>query len=458
MARCKLMGTQSRLRCGFGLALTCMAFFPGKCPGQKLEAQGGTDVLLGESPRIVVSGLMPNEVVTLHSFRQVTTYQPPDYRGDRSLAHAYAQFAADSAGRIDVDSATPRKGTYAGADSLGLLWSGEKEDWSENRLKSPGSVLIELERKGAIAGQLTLQLTDGADRVDVRVVSEKGLNGVFARPKRGAGPLPSILLLHGSEGGSVEEARRNAIRFAGLGYAAFGLNYFSWRGMEGIPKALVNIPVEYLNTARAWLASQADVNTEHVSLWGASKGAEYALVAAANLKWVDRAVACAPSSVVWSGFGRPPEPGEVYSSWSIARKSLPFVPYENYDEVLQGRLSAGGEHRRSLAKASLDTRAAARIPIEKSDARFLLLGSTRDNVWPSAEMTREIEATMRAANKGDRVETLVFDDAAHFICGTGQEPQRISPVVNPEGNNPTPEATARAAEQAWRATKRFLQR
>ncbi len=449
---------KKEMRFGLGLVLACVPWFPVGCSGQELKAQGGTEVLLGEPPRIVVKGLMPNEVVTLHSFRQVTTYKPPDYKGNLSLAHAHAQFVADSAGRIDVDTAAPVKGTYAVADPLGLLWSGEKEDWKELGLQSSASVLIKLERNGAIARQLMLQLTDGADRLNVQVISEKGLNGVFARPKQSSGPLPAIVLLHGSEGGSVEEARQNAIRFAGLGYAALGLNYFSWREIPGVPKALVNIPVEYLDTARTWLASQPDVKTDHVSLWGSSKGAEFALVAAANLKWVDRAVACAASSVVWSGFGRPPQPGEVYSSWSVAGTSLPFVPYENYDEVIQGRLSAGGEHRRSLAKASRETRNAARIPIEKSDARFLLLGSTRDNVWPSAEMTKELEATMRAANKENRVEAIVFEDAAHFICGTGEEPQRISPVVNPEGNNPTPEATASASERAWRATKQFLQR
>jgi hypothetical protein len=70
-----------------------------------------------------------------------------------------------------------------------------------------------------------------------------------------------------------------------------------------------------------------------------------------------------PSSVVWSGFGRDPMPGEVYSSWSVQGHSLPFIPYDNYSDVLQGRLSAAAVHRRSLEKASPTDRAAARIPV-----------------------------------------------------------------------------------------------
>ena len=83
---------------------------------------------------------------------------------------------------------------------------------------------------------------------------------------------------------------------------------------------------------------------------------------------------------------------------------------------------------------------------------------TRDHVWPSGDMTRDIAATLRAAGKGEQLTALVFEDASHFICGTGEELQRITPVVNPEGGNPSPEATARAAAQAWAETKRFLAR
>ncbi len=112
----------------------------------------------------------------------------------------------------------------------------------------------------------------------------------------------------------------------------------------------------------------------------------------------------------------------------------------------------GAVHRRSLAKLSNADRQAARIPLENTGARILLLGATRDHVWPSGDMTRDIAATLRAAGKGEQLTARVFQDASHFICGTGEELQRIAPVVNPEGGNPSPEATARAAAQAWAET------
>ncbi len=416
---------------------------------QTIEVRGGTTLISGEVPRLFITA-KPEEKVLVESYRVTSSFQPGTYDSVKCLAHAYATFVADKQGRIDLDTAVPLGGTYAGADPLGLLWSGERVEWAETGVK-PGEVLIK-----AGTASLTLTLTSGRDRVELTDVNEKGLNGAFAKPKGAAKTLPAILLLHGSEGGSQEDARASAVRFAQLGYAAFAVNYFSWAGLGDIPKALVNIPVETLTRARDWLGTQPGVSMDHMAIWGVSKGAEFALVAAAYLPWVERVVACVPSSVVWSGFGRAPAEGEVLSSWQFQGKSLPYVPYENYDQVLQYKLSAGAEHALSLSKATEQQRAAARIPVEKSNARILLLGATRDHVWPSGQMIPEIEKAMRAAGKADQLKAFVFPDASHFICGTGAELQRIQLVLNPEGHNPSPDATARAGAKAWAETKAFL--
>ena len=415
------------------------------CFGQELKVTSEAEVLYGESPRIVVTGLKPQEPAILHAYREARFYTPGTNKATRVLAHAYAAFQADSTGRIEVDRTAPINGTYVGADPLGLLWSGERMEWRDMGLKSSRSVLIRVERTGTASAELTLQLTDGKDRVDVQVVSEKNINGVFARPKNNSKPLPAIVLLHGSNGGSVEGSRSDAIRFAQLGYAAFALNYFSWADLGSLPKGLVNIPVENITAARTWLSNQPNVETDRVAVWGVSKGAEYALVAASNLKWIDRVVACVPSSVVWSGFGSGMVSGEVNSSWSVNGRRQPYIAYDNYDDVLEGRLSAGAVHRRSLEKASVKDRAAARIAIENSDARILLLGATRDHVWPSAEMTRDLERALVESNKAKHLTALVFEGASHFICGTGEETQLITPVVNPGPASCCPPPTPTAA-------------
>ena len=433
----------------------------------------GPKVLDGSAPRLRVSGLRAGESVTVHTFRRSRVYEAPGYTGTPVLAHAEAVFAADRHGMVDVDDAEPMRGTYSGADPLGLLWSGTRLELGGNaaqpitqglELQNESQVVFRVETGGPRRQrwiETRIELIDGSEQLDVREVALPGLNGAFARPKvRSVGPVPAILLLHGSEGGSTAEARASAIRFANLGYAAFALNYFAWpaAGLKSLPPALVDIPVEVLATARTWLTEQPGVDAGSVAVWGVSKGAEFALVAAAHYDWIDRVVACVPSDVVWSGFGRAPAAGEVYSSWSVGGKGLPYIPYDHYEDALQGKFSAAFVHQRSLQAASDEERAAARIPIEKTRAKLLLLAATNDVVWPSGAMTAAMVEHLRKAGRGDAVREMIFPDASHFICGTGSEVRRLNPVHKPEGNDPTPEADAHAAEAGWRETKKFLSR
>jgi dienelactone hydrolase len=125
-------------------------------------------------------------------------------------------------------------------------------------------------------------------------------------------------------------------------------------------------------------------------------------------------------------------------------------------DALDRKFSSAFVHQRSLDKADPEQLAAARIPVEKSDARFLLLAATKDLVWPSARMTRDIEASLLEAHKGSEAKAIIFPEASHYILGTGSEPKRINPVHKPEGDDPTPEADANATETSWKETKAFL--
>ena len=435
-----------------------------------VAALNGPQVLQGNSPHIVVSGLAPGAHVTIHAFRRAELFGTQVGQGTQVLAHAHGAFQADDKGVVDTEVVAPSEGTYSGTDALGFLWSGVQLDLTGDPRESvtqmltfgnASTVVVRVVTQDGKWQETHFELTDGADRVDLQDVVLPNLNGVFARPKTHTGQLRAIVLLHGSEGGSRAQARAAAVRFAQLGYASLAVNYFAWgpwSGTTGLPNALVDIPVEQIATARDWIAKQPGVNAEHIALWGVSKGAEFALVAAAHYPWIDRVVACVPSSVVWSGFGRGPKPGEVFSSWSIDGKGLPYIPYDNYDDALQRRYSAAFVHLRSFEEASLRQRSAARIPIENSKADLLLLAAEKDVVWPSARMARQLQATLDDARYPHDYSVIVFPNASHFICGTGEGPTRINPVHKPEGDDPGPEADARANASSWQKTQDFLKR
>src|SRR5262249_19539421 len=125
----------------------------------------------------------------------------------------------------------------------------------------------------AVVAQTTIRRRAVAADVRVTPVRTDGFVGVFYEPP-GEGHHPAVLVLGGSNGG-IPPAPSAAGGLASRGYAVLALAYF---GVEGLPRALSNIPLEYFGTALHWLASQPSVDREHIGVFGASRGAELALL------------------------------------------------------------------------------------------------------------------------------------------------------------------------------------
>jgi dienelactone hydrolase len=315
---------------------------------------------------------------------------------------------------------------------------------------------LAVERGGAVIAAQTVQLKAYRDDIEIEAVEAKdaGISGSFAYPT-GASRLPALVLLHGSEGAIRDASRRWAARMAQQGYAAFALHYvaYGWNdgGIDGVSPYFADVPLDLIEKTRAFLASRPEADAERFGVLGVSKGAEFALSAAAREPFIDAVVACVPSDVVWAGFGREVAPGEEISSWSWRGVPLKAIQYDRYEDVFSGAATATEVHRRSRAKAGAEVVAAAAIPAEAVTARTLLIGGGEDETWPSAEMAQAVEARMAAAGRGDRVTTLVFPEAGHGICGTGAAPERINGEANAAAN-------ARANAKSYRATREFLKR
>jgi dienelactone hydrolase len=124
--------------------------------------------------------------------------------------------------------------------------------------------------------------------------------GYLYRPATDA-PAPAIVFLHGSEGGNgdfwyepgqtpkaVGEAGLTpwlARGFAERGYVVMALAYFAAPPQPGVayvpPDELVGVDIELTARAIGWLRSQDFVGRMPVGVWGASRGAEHALLLAA---------------------------------------------------------------------------------------------------------------------------------------------------------------------------------
>lgn len=280
-------------------------------------------------------------------------------------------------------------------------------------------------------------------------VRDHGLVGEFYALD-GAGPLPGVLVLGGSDGGVPSYT---AARLAGEGFACLALAYFR---ADGLPRSLGMIPLEYFSAGMTWLLESASVQGPKVGVLGASKGAELALLLAATfLDQVGAVVAIAPSSVVFAGISLGPT-ARNNSSWSHHGRPVPFVPYRK--GARSGFSTRGIAFGPMYDAALTDTRAVAdaAIPIERATAPILLVSGDRDAMWPSSRMAQAVVDRLTAHGRGSQVTHLRYADAGHRLSPHSHSLRDLIGVRMLDGGG-SDEANAAAGADAWARAVRFLE-
>ncbi len=269
---------------------------------------------------------------------------------------------------------------------------------------------------------------------------------------------PVVVILHGADGGTEAGDRFGPI-LARMGYAAVGLPYYSpdW-GEYGPPKALPELPGSFLDIRVDQLAGLRDalsaisgVDVERFGLFGASKGAEFALIAASRYPWIDSVVAYTPTDVVWEGWGLEVVEAEgTRSSFSFEGQPLAFMPYRGFVEGLLAGPAADLRAIHENGRADHPEReAAARIPVEAYPGALMVIAGERDAQWNAAAAVGAIVRTRSAA--GLPTEALVYPDAGHDLVGDGGPRDTAR-------SGGTPEANAAARQDAWPKVVAFMAR
>lgn len=381
-------------------------------------------------------------------------------RSGPRLMRSEAVFLADAQGRVNLRTARPTRGTYEGADPRGLFWS---------MVPVPGLPRATVGTVSTSEVRVTLLSLGSRDDARVELMpfdpqvqtrKAEGLPGAVLATLPGSRKRPAVILLGGSEGGSL--ITQDAAPLASRGFAVLALPIFSPPDQTGsreipeLPAAWADLPVETLDKARDWLSRQPDVDAHRIALHGTSMGALLALLGAVHLPWVAGVVASVPSDVVWDGWGPGVELGKR-STFSVAGTPLPFVPLVGYEQELQGY--ARNEPvvlRRAFERgraARPDLAAKARVPVERIRVPLMVIGSYDDQMWPSGHMAQNI--VERRLEAGLETEALIFQDAGHSLYDTGYSPT-TSYNTGLRKTGGTPKANARAQAEVWPRTIRFL--
>jgi dienelactone hydrolase len=324
---------------------------------------------------------------------------------------------------------------------------------------------VELEASGiqGTRATLTIERRVAGPSVTRRPIGDEGVMGTLFLPP-GAGPHPSVIVLSGGAGG-IEE-HWGAI-LASHGYAALSLATFN---APGLPRGLVNIPLEYFENAIRWMRGQPWLRDHFLGVWGGSRGGELALLLGATFGEINAVMAWMPSGVVFWALGRS-EPGDMRprAAWTFRGKPLPTLQEGNsYADIMPAEPLSG--QPMAWAPAYLehlkdaDAVARAAIPVEKIGGPILLVSGTDDQIWPSSALADLAMRRLEAHRFAFSFQHLRYEGAGHAIKVpygpttarvTGLGVEGFSGKLYSQGG--TARADAEAGADAWRKQLAFMQ-
>ena len=299
-------------------------------------------------------------------------------------------------------------------------------------------------------------------------IDSHGLYGKLFRPVNHRMP-PGIIVLGGS-GGGLGWSEGMASQLAKLGYAALALAYFNY---ADLPKALLKIPLEYFAEAFSWMRTQRDIDTEHLTLVGGSRGSELALILGAKFPAVKAVVCYAPSSVVWGacgGFGVAGKPAWTFEGEPLLPMKPRFSFRVLYEHIKMGvcLISRAPPYRetphllRMLNNESAVTQAI--IHAENIAGPILLISGDDDQLWPSTFMSEMIVTRLKRLDYPFSVTHMKYRGAGHAINLPDLPPEAYPTRINHPLTHMsydlggTPDLNAQAATRAWNEVVTFLQK
>ena len=260
-------------------------------------------------------------------------------------------------------------------------------------------------------------------------------------------PRPAVLLLGGSEGGLGGGAKQMALSLQEEGFTVLHLAYF---GAPGQPAALERISLELFDQAMEWLKQQPGVDPQGLSVVGASKGAEAALLVASRRSDLSAVVAGMPTSVAWNGINWASNGQSPYSSWMASGEEVPTMPFSDWN-ASDGIISVYRTIEDPTQRANADP---AAIPIERASARIMLVCGEAETMWPACPMSRML-VERSAERSGPSIIVMAYQDAGHFVFGPPLAPgDAFYERLDTFGGSVEGNATARA--DSWPKVVAFL--
>lgn len=305
-----------------------------------------------------------------------------------------AVFLTDSKGQIDLSKTPALKGSYTGINAMGLFETAQPE--RKRKRKSQTPVFKDL----SLNDRFYCKITAFKDNTAIGCCSFQRyylpktlrfkniyLNKAKARLFYGKEwrNRPAIIVLSGSEGG-LEKAQNIAQLLASRGFVTMSLAYF---GLDGLPADLCRIPLESIEEALAFLKSSSLVDSQRIGIYGRSKGAELALLAASYFQEIKAIVANAPTDCVYEGLKGKWNAG--CSSWTYREKEIPYTKFQLLNFAAE----------RFFHKKLLKKNTASLFSMADISAPCLFIAALEDEIWDAYGAVTNIMKQLKDNTKHD---------------------------------------------------------
>lgn len=206
------------------------------------------------------------------------------------------------------------------------------------------------------------------------------------------------------------------------GYNVLVLGFYLW---DGLPKNLVQIPVDYVENAVKWLKEEKGV--KGIAMTAASTGAGYTLLAASLIPDIGCVIPVVPYDYVPEGTT---QRGLAFkeahkSQYTWHGRELPYTPINILDEKgmlwwINSARKAPGYGMRRFMRYGYDLLESkllpeARIKVENMHADVLFLAVKDDDAWPSDFAVPRMVKVLQENGYPYRVEWKIYERASHAL-------------------------------------------
>lgn len=244
--------------------------------------------------------------------------------------------------------------------------------------------------------------------------SEHGFVGHLAEPDGGS--KKAVIVVMGGEQ-SILPGIKFAERFADYGITGLSVSLF---GAGGLPDSPDSIPVDMFIPAVRYLREVKRIS--RISIYGQSMGSIFAVLAAQYIGGFENLIMVSPTHVPFEGTLKDKKTmtGRSVATWK--GEAIPFVKAD-FSKVKAAKYY---RHPDSTCKvtgmwiayhdAYEDESAVcrARLSVEKTEARVLLIAGDEDEAWPAEYSVRLIEKDLKEKAYSKDVKVIVYPHGSHL--------------------------------------------